>query len=275
MTRNRVLLTIGLALMGIFTALALFPASLAPYGAKEMFAPWMMPSGTHLLGTNDLGYDIFSELVFAARGTLLIGIAAAFISLIFGTLAGISAGYLPGWRGELAGGIIQIFLMLPMLPMAIVLAAFFGAETRNVILIIAALGWCATARTVRTRTMQLKQTAFVESLVILGIPKRRIMTHHILPNLFEVVLSRYIMTVSQCIMLEATLSFLGMGDPTEVTWGRMIHIAYRRGGFTRGAYNWLVSPGICIALVVIAFYSINQYFESKSRAVSDAASYLD
>lgn len=275
MKRNKILLVFGLLLMAVFLAFAFFPEAFAPYGAKEMFAPWQRPSGTHPLGTNDLGYDIFSELIFAARGTLLIGIAAAFISLVIGTLIGLAAGYLSGWRGEVAAGIIQVFLMIPMLPMAIVIAAFLGTDTRNIIIIIAVLGWCATARTVRVRTMQLKQTAFVESLMILGISKLRIMTRHILPNLWELILSRYIMTVSQCIMLEATLSFLGMGNPTDVTWGRMINIAYKRGGFTRGAYNWLVSPGVCIALVVIAFYCINQYFEAKSRAVSDAKSYLD
>ena len=275
MKRNRILLSLGLVLMGVFVSFALFPDAFAPYGAKEMWQAWQLPGADHILGTNDMGYDIFSELVFSARSTLVIGLAAALISLMLGSSLGLAAGYLPGWKGEIAGGVIQIFLMIPMLPMAIVIAAFLGTETRNIIIIIAALGWCATARTVRVRTMQLKQSSFVESLVILGISKWQIMTRHILPNLREVILSRYIMTVAQAIMLEATLSFLGMGNPTEVTWGRMINIAYKRGGFTRGAYNWLVSPGICIALIVIAFYCINQYLEAHSSEVSGVQSYMD
>lgn len=275
MKRNRIILALGLALLGAFVAFALLPDIFAPYGPKEMFRAWQPPSVAHILGTNDLGYDIFSELVYASRSTLMIGLAAACISLGIGTALGLAAGYFSGWKGEAASGMIQVFLMIPMLPMAVVIAAFAGTETRNIILIIAVLGWCATARTVRARTMQLKQTLFVESLLILGISKWRIMTRHILPNLREVILSRYIMTVARCITLEATLSFLGMGDPTEVTWGRMINIAYRRGGFTRGAYNWLLSPGLCIALVVIAIYCINQYFEAKSNEVSGAQSYLD
>ena len=275
MKRNKILLGLGLALMGIFAVFSLFPEVFAPHGAKEMWQAWLPPGKGHLLGTNDLGYDIFSELVFSSRSTLAIGLAAALISLLLGSAIGLAAGYLPGWKGELAGGVIQIFLMIPMLPMAIVVAAFIGTETRNIIIIIAALGWCATARTVRVRTMQLKQSSFVEALMILGISKWRIMTRHILPNLREVILSRYIMTVAQAIMLEATLSFLGMGSPTEVTWGRMINIAYKRGGFTCGAYNWLVSPGICIALVVIAFYCINQYLEARSSEVSGVQSYMD
>ena len=275
MKRNRILLGLGIALMGIFVSFALFPDAFAPYGTKEMWQAWQPPGADHILGTNDMGYDIFSELVFSARSTLAIGLAAALISLLVGSSIGLAAGYLPGWKGEIAGGVIQVFLMIPMLPMAIVIAAFLGTETRNIIIIIAALGWCATARTVRVRTMQLKQSSFVESLVILGISKWQIMTRHILPNLREVILSRYIMTVAQAIMLEATLSFLGMGNPTEVTWGRMINIAYKRGGFTRGAYNWLVSPGICIALIVIAFYCINQYLEAHSSEVSGVQSYMD
>lgn len=275
MRRNKIILALGIAILIIFGAFALFPELFAPYGAKEMSQAWLPPGGDHLLGTNDLGYDILSELIFASRSTLIIGLAAACISLLIGSAVGVSAGYLPGWRGELADGIIQVFLMIPLLPMAIVIGAFAGTDTKTIILIIAVLGWSATARTVRVRTMQLKQTPFVESLVILGISRWQIMIRHILPNLWEVILSRYIMTVAQCIMLEATLSFLGMGDPTAVTWGRMINIAFKRGGFTRGAYNWLVVPGICIALVVIGFYCINQYFEAKSREVSGEQSYLD
>lgn len=275
MRRSKALMIFGLAILAVFAAFALFPEIFAPYGVKEMWGIWQPPSREHLLGTNDLGYDIFTEILYASRSTLIIGLAAALISLFIGTAIGLAAGYLPGWGGEIMGGIIQVFLMIPMLPMAIVIGAYAGTETRNIVLIIAVLGWCATARTVRVRTMQLKQTAFVEALMILGISKRQIIRKHILPNLWEVILSRYIMTVARCIMLEATLSFLGMGDPTSVTWGRMINIAYKRGGFTRGAYNWLVSPGICIALVVIAFYCVNQYFESRNNEVSGAQSYMD
>ncbi len=275
MKRSKLSLAAGLAIFAVFGAFALFPGVFSPYGPKEMFAAWQPPCAAHLLGTNDLGYDIFTEIVYASGSTLLIGLASAFVSLVIGSGIGLAAGYLSGWRGELAGGVIQLFLLIPMLPAAIVIAAYCGASTRNIILIISVLGWSATARTVRARTMQLRQTAFVESLVILGIPRGRIMLRHVLPNLYEVILSRYIMSVARCMMLEATLSFLGLGNPVEVTWGRMINLAYRRGGFTRGAYNWLVAPGVCIALIVIAFYCLNHYFETKNQEVSGQQSYLD
>ncbi len=269
------MLFFGLVVLAGFGLCALFPQAIAPYGAKAMHAAWLGPCAEHWLGTNDLGYDIFSELIYATRSTLLIGVVSAVVSLFIGTAVGLAAGYLPAWKGELLNGLIQIFLLIPMLPMAIVIAAFVGTQTLQIVLIIALLGWCATARTVRVRTMQLKQTPFVECLLILGISKTQIMLRHILPNLKELVLSRYMMTVARCIMLEATLSFLGMGDPTAVTWGRMIYLAYRRGGFTRGAYHWLISPGLCIALLIIAFYCISQYFAQKQSQVSGSQSYLD
>jgi peptide/nickel transport system permease protein len=275
MKRSKLLLAVGLLILAAFAVCALFPQAIAPFGPKDMAEPWLSPGGEHLLGTNDMGYDIFSELVYASGSTLAIGLAAALIALGIGTVLGVCAGYLPGWQGALADGVIGVFLLIPMLPMAIVIAAFLGSGTGNIVAVIAVLGWCATAKTVRTRTQQLKQTPFVESLMILGISRRQIMFRHILPNLWEVVLSRYIMSVARCMMLEATLSFLGLGNPTDVTWGRMMNLAYKRGGFTRGAYNWLVTPGICIALIVIAFYCINFYFEARNQQVSGAGSYLE
>lgn len=275
MKHNKTVMFLGLAILVIFGLFALFPEVFAPYGLKEMDKAWLPCSSTHPFGTNDMGYDILTELIFSSRTTLLIGLAAALISLVIGSVMGLLAGYLSDWRGKFIDGVIQIFLMIPMLPMAIVIAAYCGKNMFSIIFIIAVLGWCGTARTVRTRTMQLKQTPFVEMLVILGISRRQIMFRHILPNLYEVVLSRYIMSVASCMMLEATLSFLGMGDPTEVTWGRMINLAYKRGGFTKGAYNWLAIPGVCIALIVIAFYCINHYLEAKNDEVSGVQSYLD
>ena len=275
MKRNKAYLIAGCIILLVFILFAIAPSLFTPYGVKEMFTPLENPNREHILGTNDLGYDIFTELVYASRSTLIIGVVSAAISLVIGTGMGLLAGYLPSWKGEIFSGIIQIFILIPMLPMAIVIAAFLGNTTTNIIVIISLLGWCATARTVRTRTIQLKQTAFCESLMILGFSRKRIMTHHILPNLSEVVLSRYIMSVSRCMMLEATLSFLGMGDITKVTWGRMINLAYRGGAFMRGLYAWLIVPGVCIALIIIAFYCINRYFELRAGEVSGAQSYLD
>lgn len=260
-------LFMGIGTLMLFLSFSLFPSIFSPYNPKEMFKSWQGISSQHLLGTNDMGYDIFSEVIYAASSTLSVGIAAAFFSLVIGTALGILAGYLSGWRGEIINMIINVFLLIPMLPMTIVVAAYLGPGTRNIILTIAVLGWCATAKIVRAKTRQLKQTSFVESLLILGIPRGQIMFRHILPNLTEVVLARYIMSVSNCILMEASLSFIGFGDPVKVTWGGMINLAYKRGGFAKGAVNWFLAPGICITLCVLAFYCINYYFERQASLV--------
>ena len=123
MKRNRAALIFGLTVLAVFAVAALFPTVLAPYGPTEMDAPWQKPSAQHLLGTNDLGYDLLTEMIYAARPTMLVGLAAAVFSLCLGTLIGLAAGALPGWKGEIASGVIQVFLMIPMLPAAIVVGA--------------------------------------------------------------------------------------------------------------------------------------------------------
>jgi peptide/nickel transport system permease protein len=257
----------GAALLLVFTAFSLFPDQIAPYGVKEMFRPFLPVSKTHVLGTNDMGYDIFTELVQAARVTLSAGVIAAAASLVIGAAIGLLAGYLPGTPGEIAGGFINVFLLIPLLPAAIVAAAFLGPGTLKIALVIALLGWCPTARVVRARTAQLKQTAFVESLVILQIPKARILVKHILPNLSEILRARFILSVSNCMMTEAALSFIGLGDPSRVTWGGLVNFAYRNGGFARGALNWFLAPGLCVTLCSLAFTLVGRFFECRAEAV--------
>lgn len=258
---------VGLLTMIVFILWSLLPFIFAPYSPKEMFMPWGQMSPKHLLGTNDMGYDIFSELVYAARTTLLVGILSALISLVLGTAIGLVAGYSAGWISQALDVLINVFLMIPMLPMTIVLAAFWGAGNGSIILTISLLGWCSTARVVRARTKQLGTSPFVESLRILGIPEWRILVMHILPNLYETILAKYILTVASCMLTEATISFMGLGDITQVTWGGMINFAFKRGGFSRGALNWYLSPGICIILCVLSFYLINEYFEQRANRV--------
>lgn len=273
--KQNIPLVAGLCIMLLFTLWSLFPGVFAPYSPKEMFPPWGAPSSAHRLGTNDMGYDIFSELIYAASTTLFTGVSAALISLVAGCVVGALAGYLSGWRGELINIVIDVFLLVPMLPMTIVLAAFLEPGTGNIILTISLLGWCSTAKAVRAKTLQLRQSAFVESLYVLGIPKAQVLRKHILPNLSEVVLAKYIMAVADCMLMEASVSFIGLGNPTQVTWGGMINFAFKRGGFSRGAVNWYLTPGLCIVLCVLAFYFINLYFENRNSAPNSGQSYLD
>lgn len=271
-----IILILGILIMGIFICFSVAPEVFAPYAPKDMFKAWQKVSNIHILGTNDMGYDIFSEIIFATSSTLIVGIAAAFFTLVIGTSMGILSGYLSGWKSEIINMVIDVFLLIPMLPMAIVVASYLGPGSKNIILTIGFLAWCSTAKAVRAKTRQLKETSFIESLIILGMPKIKIMFKHILPNLKDIVLARYIMSVSSCMILEASLSFIGLGDTTKVTWGGMINLAYKRGGFAKEAYNWFLAPGICITLCVLGFYCINYYFDNvDSKVIGKNQSYMD
>lgn len=208
---------IGAFIMAVFAIWTFFPQMVSPYSPKQMFEPWMPMNTEHWLGTNDMGYDIMSELIYAAKTTMTVGITAALISLVVGVIVGVAAGYFEGWIGEVIDGIINVFLLIPMLPMTIILAAYLGTGVQNVILSISLLGWCSTARAVRAKTKQIKHSAFVESLQVLGMSKRLIMFKHILPNVSDVIWAKYILAVGQCMLTEASVSFMGLGDTTHVT----------------------------------------------------------
>lgn len=268
MRKRRVPLVLGGILLLIFLMAAAFPTVFSSYGQKEMFAPWLTPSSEHLLGTNALGYDIFTELIYGTRQTLLIGISSSVLMLVLGSVIGtLAAG--KGVVGGALNGVINIFVLLPKLVTMIVLATFFGSSSQNLILLIAAFSWVGTARSVRAKVIHLNAQPFIENCVIQGYSRRHIILRHILPNLYDVLLSRFLLGVNSCIMMESTLSFLGFGDLYHPTWGTMINFAYKRGAFLRQAYAYLLSPGVCIMLLSLSFYLISLYFEHRQAAIQE------
>lgn len=277
--RNKIIqytvLAIGLVLLLVFCLFAAFPSWFTDYGQKEMFTSWEKPSASHILGTNDMGYDIFTELVYATRRTLVVGVSAALIALTLGVLIGVCAGYFKGILGSIFNGFINVFMMLPKLPMLIVLAAYLGSDIWNMILIISLLGWVGTARAVRAKVIHIKNQPYIESMIGLGYSKSRIMFMHIMKGVGDVAAAKFVTSVAGSIMMESSLGFLGLGDLTNPTWGTMINFAYKRGGFMMGAYNWLITPGVCIMLLTLAFYLINYYFEQRRMAVRGGGSILE
>lgn len=268
MRKRCVPLVLGGILLLIFLMAAAFPTGFSSYGQKEMFAPWLTPSSEHLLGTNALGYDIFTELIYGTRQTLLIGISSSVLMLVLGSVIGtLAAG--KGVVGGALNGVINIFVLLPKLVTMIVLATFFGSSSRNLILLIAAFSWVGTARSVRAKVIHLNAQPFIENCVIQGYSHGHIILRHILPNLYDVLLSRFLLGVNSCIMMESTLSSLGFGDLYHPTWGTMINFAYKRGAFLRQAYAYLLSPGVCIMLLSLSFYLISLYFEHRQAAIQE------
>ncbi|MFZ5898304.1 MAG: ABC transporter permease [Bacillota bacterium] len=251
----------GAFVLVIFGLTALFADSLAPHALNVSFTPYLPPSAHHLLGTNDMGYDIFSELLHAARLSLAVGVLAALMSIVVGVAVGLLSGYYKGFWGETLSGLIDVFLLIPVLPLMVILAAYLGASFWNVILVIGLLSWCSTARVVRARVLQLREMPYIEALVALGIPDRVIILKHVLPNTAEVIVAKFVLAVAAAMLSEASLSFLGLGDPSRVSWGGMVHFAFTRGGFVNGMWYWYLPPGLCIAACTVAFTLLGMCFE--------------
>ena len=258
----------GILILLIFVLAAVFPSLFTSYGRKEMFAPWLPSSSAHILGTNALGHDIFTELVYGTRQTLEVGLASSILMMLLGAGIGILS-TARGAAGSLANGLIHIFVMLPKLICLIVLSTFLGSSTGNLILLIAAFSWVGAARNVRAKVIHLKAQPFIENCVIEGFSSAHIAVCHLLPNLSDILLSRFLLGINSCIMMESTLSFLGFGDLYYPTWGTMINFAYRRGALMRRAYSYLLAPGVCIALLSLSFYIIGMYFEKRQDTIQE------
>lgn len=255
----------GIILLAIFLIIAIFAPFIAPYDPWEPGRPFLPPNSDHPFGTNDIGQDIFSELVFGARVSLFVGFFAAFVSVVIGTIVGMFSGYMRGMTDEALMGMTDIILIIPALPLMIILAAHASPSIWNIIIVIGALWWTSTARVVRSRVLQLREMPFVEAVRALGAGDTYIIFRHILPNTFQVVLAKFILAVAGAMLTEASLSFLGFGDPLQKSWGMMLNYAFSRGGFINGYWWWYLPPGLCLSLAVLSFVLIGFGLEETEQ----------
>lgn len=243
----------GALVTASFLILALFAPILAPMNpwqmgtAQEVLNP---PSRSHLLGTDDVGRDILSELAYGTRVSILVGILAAAISAIIGGSLGLISGYYGGLVGDLTMRITDIFLVIPDLPLMIVLASVLGSSIWNIILVIGVLGWTGTARIIRSQTLSLKERAYVEASRAIGASNMHLILREIAPNTIPLIFANTVIVTGRAVMTEAVLSFLGLGDPTQMSWGMMLHYAFASGSATFASW-YVAPPGICIALLVL------------------------
>lgn len=224
---------------------AFAPELFTSYGQKELFTKWLPISREHLLGTNAMGYDIFTELIYGARQTLLVGVLSSILTLILGAGIGI-LGSFHGWVGQIFNGLIQIFVLLPKLITLIVLATFFGSSAAHLIILIAAFSWVGTARAVRAKVLQLHTQPFIESCRILGYSRAHIAVRHILPNLSDVLLSRFLLGVNSCIMMESTSHFWVLATFTARRGGRWSILRISVARFCGGRTNICWHPA-CVS----------------------------
>ena len=248
--RNRAAV-FGLYVVLVFLMLAVLSPWLAPFQplsiGKDSFRP---PDSTYLLGTDDLGRDLLSGVLWGARVSLLVGLLAAFTSTLIGVLVGSASGFYGGWADDLLMRITEFFLVIPRFFLALIIVALFGSSIWHIIFVIGILSWPVTARLVRAEFLSLKEKEFVEGVRAMGAPDRRIILHHMLPNAGPPIVISGSLQIARAILMEAGLSFLGLGDPNRMSWGVMLYNAQR---FLRHAWWTATFPGLAIFFIVMGF----------------------
>ncbi len=242
---------IGLFIVIALVVMALIAPLLTDYNpARRVGRPHEEPSATHVLGTTRNGYDVFAQLAYGARTSLAVGFGAGLLITVIGTAVGIAGGYLGGKVDEALNFATNVVLVIPNLPLLLVLAAFIGQASPLVIaLIIGATSWAWGARVTRAQTFALREKEFVRSAEMIGEPRWRIMLFELLPNLVSIVGINFIGSVIYSVITEATLEFLGLGDPQTISWGIMLFNAQNASAMAVGAWWELLAPCAVLALL--------------------------
>jgi peptide/nickel transport system permease protein len=280
---------VGLGILIFFLAMALLAPFLIPHALLDPNAQITDPSGElygayhpptlsyyNWFGTDQVGQSVLAEFIWSSRISLLVGLLAALMSTVIGAGIGIAAGFYGGWRGEVSMRFTDAFLVIPWLPLAMVLVAAWGQNFFMIIIIIAITSWPGTARVVRSDTLRVRELQFIERARAIGSSNGHIMFKHALPNVMPLIFANLVLVVAIAILSETTLSFLGLGDPLNFSWGTMLHYAWVNGAAGLPAWWYLLPPGIAIVLVVLAFTFIGMAYDEvldpklRKREDSDA-----
>lgn len=258
---------IGLVFLLAIVVLALLAPLLAPAWMLDVtrvidnprFAP---PSWQHPLGTDHQGRELWVRMLWGARVSLLVGFAATAMSMILGTIVGLAAGHFTGWVGGLLMRLIDFFLVLPSLILAIVLASVLSRGVWTIVIAIGLTSWAGTARVVRAQTLSVESRDYVERSRVLGAGHWHIIVKHLLPAVLPLVLANTTLTVGSAIIAESTLSFLGLGDTTQQSWGAVLKNSMDVSAATSGYWWYVLVPGLAIVLVVLSFTLVGRGVET-------------
>ena len=249
--RTGIVVLLGVTLAAVVGPMVLpFDPSKVGSVAADIFA---RPSGAHLLGTDELGRDLLREFLAGAGVSLTVGLLATVISISVGAVIGLVSGYFGRWVDVLLMRITDFFLVLPTIPLIIVLAAIIGQSLQVTIMVIGLTGWPPIARIVRSQVLTLRERQFVVRVESMGGSHVRLMGLHILPNVAPLIFANAALVIAGSILAEATLAFLGLGDPVHVSWGTMLHFAFVTGAVGRGVWWYFLPPGLGIVVVVLGF----------------------
>jgi peptide/nickel transport system permease protein len=253
---------LGLGALGLFVFLALFGSAIAPHDPDASSLDVLGGiSGDHWLGTTEQGSDVFSQLLVGARVSIVVGFAAALISAVVGATVGLLGGYFGGWTDRILDALENWFLVIPTLPLMIVLARLLNPSLTVLIAVIGLTSWAGTGRIVRAQVLTLRERAFVERARALGARDGYIIRTHILPNTLPLIFANTVLIVAVAVLSEAALAFLGLGDPTRISWGSMLENAFSSGAPSAGAWWYVIPPGLCITLLVLAVSMLGYLFE--------------
>jgi peptide/nickel transport system permease protein len=262
-TRNRLGLFGGFLVLTAISVAVCAPL-LTPYSPTEVVRDasgrgltFASPFVHGLLGTDDAGRDVWTLLIYGARISLLVGFLAGFIAMFVGSLLGITAGYLGGRTDTLLMRITDVLLVIPDLPLMLVLIATVRQMDLHVsplvvlILVIGLLYWTGTARVIRSQVLTVKERQFVDRARAMGAGRAHIVRRHILPQIMPLIVANTVLMLSTAILVESGLAFLGLGDPTQPSWGTMLNFAFDRSAVTNGAWWVFLPPGIAIVWVTL------------------------
>jgi peptide/nickel transport system permease protein len=253
---------VGLAVLLLFVAIALFAPWIAPNDPRQQVGPvYAPPSWSHPLGLDDGGVDMVSLLIYGGRVSLIVGFAATMVAMVIGGGIGILSGYFGGRTDQILMRITDYFLVIPDLPLAIIIAAVWGPSLTHLIFVIALLLWTTTARIIRAQVKSVRERVYVKRARSLGASDLRIIARHVLPQIGPLLIANTVLTVAVAIFDETALSFLGLGDPTSITWGTIIEFSFLRTAISSGAWWAVIPAGLCVALVIMACFWLGQAIE--------------
>ena len=260
---------VGLGIYVLFVLMAILAPYLATHDPNEiLFTSEFqlaadLPPGKdgYIMGTTTLGRDIYSQLVWGSRSALLIGLSAAFMVALIGSIVGVVAGYFGGWTDMILMRMADIAFGIPFLPFVLVLAAFLEPSLWNVVFAMALVLWRDTGRVIRSQTLTLRNRAYVEAARVSGSSDLKIILRHIMPNVLPLSFLYGSIAIGWAILTEASISFLGFGDPESISWGYMLQDAFASQALSKGSFYWFVPPGFLIILIVSAGFFITRGYE--------------
>jgi peptide/nickel transport system permease protein len=253
---------VGLAVLAIFVVTALLsPLLLSQDPKTKVGEVFEAPSGGHLLGTDGGGADMLALLVGGTSVSLIVGFAAAAVSALIGGVVGLLSGFFGGKTDILLMRITDYFLVIPDVPLMIVVAALFGRSLTNIVLIIGVIYWTTTARLIRAQVKSVRERVYVKRARALGAGNVRLIGKHILPQVAPLLIANTVLLVAYAIFAETFITFLGLGDPSLISWGRLIENAFNDDAILNDAWWAIVPPGLCVTIVVLSCTMLGQSME--------------